>query len=181
MLDEGRFLTMANPHVSRPDLLADGPRRRLKAAAAELIAAMGGGADVAALTGYSAGAVSCWANLDRPDMMPLTVAAALEMRLGRPVLARVLADLTGHALAGPCDCDDGAAARPSPLSLLAGMTAAAGEFQGAFAAAHADGRVTPAEARALDAQRAALQAALDGIGRDIAADLTPVRPVTGRA
>jgi DNA-binding transcriptional regulator YdaS (Cro superfamily) len=152
------------------DFIPDGVRRRLSVAAGELVAVLGGVRDVARLAGVSEAAVSNWGNVNRPEIMPAGIAAALEMRLGVPVFTRAMAEFTGHACR---PADDEAGAGGDMTGHLVRVAGAAGEAISLIAGSLADGRVTPCEARDVLAGLGAAQGAFSEAGRAIAAHLTP--------
>jgi hypothetical protein len=54
---------------------------------------------VSAMTGHSRGSISRWCSENYRDLPPLDVAFQLESALGKPILSRMLASLTGHQVA----------------------------------------------------------------------------------
>jgi hypothetical protein len=153
----------------RDDLISAGVRLRLKHAAGELIAAAGGVSDVAALTGAHRGTVSRWQGAAYPETMPIEVAAALEMRLGRPIFTAILADLTGH------ECrpiSDGEGAQPLERHLVR-LAREGADAVAAMAEAAEDGNITPREAATLMRELAEVRIAATSAERSVAGYLQP--------
>lgn len=152
------------------DCLSEGQRRRLKAGAGELTALAGGPAIAARLLGRSAGAVSRWAGPDYPDTIPLDCALALEAHVGSAPVTAVMAELAGFRLAALGDeIETPHASRV--MTLMADSAAAVA----AYAAAAADGHVTPREATDVLAALTAAARAVADAKRAIGPHLTPVR------
>lgn len=153
----------------RDDLISEGVRLRLKHAARELIAAAGGVCDVAALTGARAGTVSRWQGAAHPETMPIEVAAALEMRLGRPVFTAILADLTGHECRPMAEAGEAA-----PLDRhLVKLAREGADAVAALAEAAEDGEVTPREAAKLMRELAEVRLAATAAERSVSGFLKP--------
>lgn len=125
----------------RDDLVPRPVLARIKQATRLLIAELGGNKDAAALCGVREGTMTRWGSLDYPDVMPLHVVAALELRTGSPTVTRVMADLTGYSLslAGAPD-----AAEDVTRSLL-DVVGSGADAALVMARVIDDGRITPGE------------------------------------
>jgi hypothetical protein len=154
----------------REGLVSDGVRRRIKQATRELIALSGGNGDAAALCGVREGTMSHYAGDGYPEVMPLDIAAALEMRLGRPVVSAVLADLSGFCVT---PIGVGAAEPPALTTRLLGVVASGAAVTALTADALKDGEVTPREAREVCLAARVARGHIDDLERDFAARLTP--------
>lgn len=126
----------------RDDLVPGAVLSRIKQATRLLIAELGGNKDAAALVGVAPGTMTRWGSTEYPDVMPIHVVAALELRSGVPTVTRVLADLSGHSLAlsGPGEADGDATHH------LMGVVCASADAASTMAEALADRRITPTEA-----------------------------------
>jgi hypothetical protein len=129
----------------REDLVPDAVLARIKQATRLLIAGLGGNADAAALVGVRPGTMTRWGSTEYPDVMPIHVVAALELRSGVPTVTRVLADLTGHSL---CLADASGEAGDATDHLM-GVVCASADAASTMAAALLDRRITPTEANAV--------------------------------
>lgn len=120
-----------------------GLTKRLKLATRELVAAVGGGKVAAAITGLSEGHVSRCQSEDHPDTLSLQHLAQLELTAGRPIIAALLADLTG--------CRVEVVAHEADAQMLSegliSFVTEAGEFSAAVGKALSDKRITPREAK----------------------------------
>jgi hypothetical protein len=134
---------------------------RLKLATRALVSACGGGIQAAALCDLSPAHISRCQSPDHPDTLSLAHLAILEMHAGRPIVAAVLADLTGcrvEVLAGGV----------TDAGLTTGLVRLAkesGEAIAALAAALQDGHCSPREGKTVLAELddvAACVAALAG-------------------
>lgn len=98
------------------------------------------------LTGYSQGVISRWIGEAYPAVMPLEVVGLLEAAIGKPLVTRLFASLTGHKL------EPVAAPEAAPLDLMAEVFRSTGSharFTAAAADAWEDQKITPGEAKAL--------------------------------
>lgn len=139
---------------------------RIKAAQQQLIAACGGIDDAAELAKFGRSTMGRWADVNDPTLMPLGAVISLEAQCGVPVIAAALAELNGRRLAEP---DAQAASQAGVLSRHAEAIVQAGELMSAGAAAFADGKVTPAEASAIDRAAAGLEQAVGEYRKALAA------------
>jgi hypothetical protein len=154
----------------REGLVSDGVRRRIKQATRELIALSGGNGDAAALCGVREGTMSHYAGDGYPEVMPLDIAAALEMRLGRPVVSAVLADLSGFCVS-PIGAQE--AEPPALTTRLLGVVASNAAVTALTAEALKDGQMCPREARSVSQAVRVARGRLDDLDRDVSACLTP--------
>lgn len=140
------------------DFLPAGTSALLKVATRELIAACGGAAVAVAATGLSKGQISRCQGEGYPDVLPLWAALILEMRCGRPVMARLLASLTGHEVVTVDAGGDGDGSHVGDLVEVARTGAAVTTEMGV---ALADGVVTGREADVVQAAISRHQQSLD--------------------
>jgi hypothetical protein len=131
---------------------------RLKAAQRDLIAANGGIERAADRASVSKSNVGRWNNAADPEIMTLPAVLLLQAECGMPFVTAVMAELNGRRLADP-----DAAARGD--GCVAGKNAevmrSAAELMATAASAFSDGRLSPAEAAAMDRCCATLDQVLD--------------------
>jgi hypothetical protein len=139
---------------------------RIKSAQNQLIAAAGGLDEVADTFNYGRSTVGRWADVNDPTLMPLAAVIALEAHCGVPLVTKALAEVSGRRLSDP---DQGAADSGNVLSRHAEAIVAAGELMSAGALAFADGKVTPAEAVAIDRAAAQLEGGIAALRKALAA------------
>jgi hypothetical protein len=138
---------------------------RLKAAQRDLIDMAGGIERAAALTSVSKSQVGRWRNPTDPDVIAITAALLLEAECGTPLVTTVMAELNGRRLADP---DESNVAAGNVLVRHAEAVRQAGELMAQGAMAFADGKLTPAEAAALDRASASTERALSELRMAIA-------------
>lgn len=100
------------------------------------------------MTGYSRGAISRWCGDNYRDLPPLDVVFQLESAIGKPIVSRMLASLTGHHVV-PLGDD---AAATGTADLMSGVMRATGSharFVAKAAEAMEDEVITPGEAKTL--------------------------------
>lgn len=133
--------------------LPDGIIPLIKIATRALVAACAvpgstGPRRVEELTGASAGTISRWQGDAHPDIIPTAVVFLLEFTIQKPIVSRVLAELTGHRLTAIAD---DATADPGDVAGLTGdliHIVGSGSRVGAqLGAVLEDGKVTRREAR----------------------------------
>lgn len=98
------------------------------------------------LTGYSQGVISRWIGEAYPAVMPLEVVGLLEAAIGKPLVTRLFASLTGHKLEPVPDSS------PAPLDLMSEVFRSTGSharFTAQAAEAWEDQKITPGEVKAL--------------------------------
>lgn len=99
------------------------------------------------MTGFSRGAISRWCGDNYRDLPPLDVVFQLESRIGKPIVSRMLASLTGHEVR-PVEDRDGT----QVTDLMAGVLRSTGSharFVAKAAEAMEDDKITPGEAKEL--------------------------------
>jgi hypothetical protein len=143
-------------------LLKSAIRNQVLAAAAQ---GQTGAQRVQALTGHAQGTVSRWQSDSYSELPPFEVIAQLEHITQAPIVARMLAALTGHRLV-PLD-DEGADA--DLVTDLVVLTGSAAHVTATLGAALADGQVTPAGAKAVASAIGSHQKALTTLDRKLAA------------
>lgn len=129
----------------------------LKAKQRDLIAAAGGIERAAAVCNFSKSQVGRWANADSPELMPLDALFALEEETGRFDMSEAIAAARGRRF------DEGAleaVANGSIMARHAETIVQAGELMSTGALAFSDGKLTPAEAQAIDRAAGALERGL---------------------
>ena len=129
----------------------------LKHAQKELIALCGGLTLVAVLTNYGRSTVGRWADVGDPSPMPTPAIITLEKHCKVPVMSAAMALIAEQRRLA--DADD-ALPEKCLLTALADVFAAGGDLGATFAAAIADGKLTPNELTALSERLAALSRAL---------------------
>lgn len=150
----------------RDDLVSKALLARLAQASNELVQALGGNAEVARLTALSPGHISKCCSPDYPELLPLALVAALEVRARAQPVTRVLADFGGHALVSLADED-----QPKADDLnapLIGMVRTSAEAAATLAASLSDGNLTGHEAREVMSKIGQAQEALSATGRVVA-------------
>lgn len=148
--------------------LTEGQARRLAAGAADLVALCGGPATAGAIAGRSAGQMSRYGAAHHPDVMPIDVILLLERHAGRHPVTAILAELAGSRLTPLTDEPEA----PHAARVMA-LTADSSKAVAAYAAALADGEVTPREAATVLAALAEAAQAVAAAKRALAAHLTP--------
>lgn len=139
---------------------------RIKAAQNQLVQLCGGIDGVLDISdSFARSTVGRWNNLDDPTLMPLSAVMTLEAHCGVPLVTKALAEIAGRRLAEP---EPGAAADACVLAAHAEAIMQAGELMRAGAMAFSDGRVTPAEARAIDAAGAQMEQAVAALRKALA-------------
>lgn len=118
----------------------------LKAATRHALEIAGGGERFAWVTRVNPPALSKYADALGDAFMPLDVAADLDREIGSPVMAEALAASAGYRLV---PVDTKAAAAPS-LADVAKIMRESCDVADVLTSALADGRIVPAEARAID-------------------------------
>ena len=126
----------------------------IKTASRALVRMLGGGEAASLACRYNGAALSEACSLHRTDRtLPADVVADLERAEGDPIVTRVLAGMSGHALL-PLRGVGGPEA-----SAIAHVMAGAAQLGAEFAAAMADARVSAAERQALKDRMLALHGA----------------------
>jgi hypothetical protein len=142
--------------------LASAELLRLKAALRDLVTLNGGGNRAAEATGLDASTVSRQCSPEHLDrFMAMDHVALLERDAGKPVVSALMAEMAGARLA-----PDPVA---NPHAALSVLSREFGDVASEMAAALGDGRITPNEAAAIDAEAAELIAAAERIRRQCAA------------
>lgn len=118
----------------------------LKDAATQLVTACGGQERAAAMTRVSSSQIHRYTAPDQHDyQMPIDVVLALEIASGNPLVSRFMAQETGHILISTSPADN------SPLAQdIATVGEGLAKFFAEWAAAMADGDVTPKEAARIE-------------------------------
>lgn len=126
----------------------------LKVASRALVARLGGGEAASLVCRYNGPALSDACSLTKPDRsLPVDVVADLERCAGDPVVTRILAGLSNHALV-PLPTPGGQGAQA-----IARVLAGAADVAAEFAADMTDGRLSSAERQRLKDRLLALNAA----------------------
>lgn len=129
---------------------------RVKAAQRDLIERCGGILRVETISGFSKSQVGRWNNPSDPDLMPIGAVRALEADCGVALVTAVLAEANGRRLSDP---DAERAADVCVMLSHAELMRQSAELANGMAVAISDGRVTPAEAQAIDRHAASLERA----------------------
>lgn len=119
------------------------------------------------MTGYSRGAISRWCGDNYRDLPPLDVVFQLESALGKPIVSRMLASLTGHQVVPISDAEGEA----GTTDLMHGVMRATGSharFVSKAAEAMEDDVVTPGEAKGILSEILTHQREIGEVARNLA-------------
>lgn len=148
------------------------PRALLLKRGLRLLAkACGGNEAAAAIVDRSGETVRRWGDPELPETIPLHLAVLLEAECGKPILTRIMAELSGHGLSPLGGAPDGGCL----VSAHAEAMMASAELTQTVVAAKRDGVITPNENAAIT--RDGLKAQ-EAIGKLIQA--ATAKPVAGR-
>jgi hypothetical protein len=100
------------------------------------------------MTGYSRGTISRWCGDRYTDLPPLDVVFQLESAIGKPIVSRMLASLTGHQVV-PLSEDAMVSGAADLMSGVMRATGSHARFVAKAAEAMEDEVITPGEAKAL--------------------------------
>lgn len=138
---------------------------RIKAAQRDLIKIAGGIERAAEITSISKSHVGRWNNVGDTDLMPLSAVLQLEAEAGKPLITQVMAETNGRRLDDPTGPEGRTG---NLLSRYSETVRQAGELMATGAQAFADGRVTPAEAVAIDRAASVMEQAISELRRAVA-------------
>lgn len=149
---------------------------RLKAAQRDLIKMCGGIERCAEITSMSKSQVGRWNNAVDGDLMPLNAVYLLEAECNVLLVTSALANLNNRRLA---DSDQSEKQNADILTGFSETVQHAGELMNAGAAAFADGKITPAEAVAMDRAAGTLEQKVAQMRNALAAAKTGSLQVIG--
>lgn len=132
--------------MKKEDILKQPWFRAVKAANRDLIREAGGIERVAVFLGVSPALVGNYNNWNLADLMPPPEMIALEQDLGRPVLSRAYAALSGGVVTDP---DPGAVGGRCVMAEASGVMSEFSEFFGSYSRKVADGEIDEADKQAL--------------------------------
>ena len=133
---------------------------RMKAAQRDLIKLAGTIERAAEITSFGKSTVGRWNNAGDSELMPPQAVYALEAECGVPVFTAAMAALQGRRLT---DADEDAKKAGDVLQRYAEAARQSAELMSQAALAFADGKVSPAEATAIDRAAHQLQGAVEAL------------------
>jgi hypothetical protein len=119
------------------------------------------------MTGYSRGTISRWCGDNYRDLPPLDVVFQLESAIGKPIVSRMMASLTGHQVV-PLGDGEGETATADLMSGVMRATGSHARFVAKAAEAMEDDVVTRGEAKAILGEILTHQREIGEVARNLA-------------